>query len=70
MDQHYVWEYANNGSGCSMVIVLQCTSENQGENKRKAILQTLITRETLFLSGWFPCLKTIFLNFLIKFWFY
>ena len=60
MDQHYVWEYANNGSGCSMVIILQCTSENQGENKRKTILQTLITRETLFLSGRFPCLKTIF----------
>ena len=45
-----------------MVIFLQCTSENQGENKCKAILQTLFTRETLFLSGRFPCLKFISLS--------
>ena len=42
-----------------MVIFLQCTSENQRQNKRKTILQTHITRETL-LSGRFSCLKTIF----------
>ena len=60
MDERYMWAYTNTGSGCSKVIFLQCTSENQGENKRKPILQTLITRETLFLSGRFPCLKTIF----------
>ena len=59
MDQHYDWAYTNTGSGCSTFIFLQCTSVNQGENKRETILQTNITRETLFLSGQFPSLKTI-----------
>ena len=54
-----MWAYTNTGSGCSTVIFLLCTSENQGENKRKTILQTHITRETL-LSGRFSCLKTFF----------
>ena len=61
MDQHYVWAYTSTGSGCSAVkTFLQCTSENQGENKRKTILQTHIIRDTLLQSGRFPCLKTIF----------
>ena len=42
-----------------MIIFLQCTLENQGENKHKTILQTHITRETLLSEG-FSCLKTIF----------
>ena len=41
-------------------IFLQFTSGNQGENKRKTILETHITRETLLLSARFPCLKTFF----------
>ena len=47
--------YTNTGSGYSAVIFLQCTSENQGENKRKIILQTYITLEKLFFNGRFPC---------------
>ena len=53
--------YANTDSGCSAAnIFLQRTSENKGENKKKTILEIHITRETLLLSGRFPCLKTIF----------
>ena len=61
MDKRYVWAYTNTGSRCSAVnVFLQCTSENQGENKRKITLETHTTRETLLLRGRFPCLTTIF----------
>ena len=42
-----------------MFIFLQCISVNQGENKHETILQIDITRETFFVSGRFPSLKTV-----------